>query len=411
MKLDNIELENFRQYYGIQRATFSTHPEKNITVFNGNNGSGKTSFFVAINWCLYGEGAENIGELISKEAVKRTPVGKEVAARVKLTLRHGGERFVSSREIGGVKREDGSVEIRPKPTFSLMKIRADGQAVEIKNPIGTINTILPSNVRTFFLFDGEKIDNFAKPDCAHEVRYAIYNVLKLEILERAKNHLASVAAEHRRELKQASTGELLELIETEERKRKEREDAIKRIQELEIERDSAKRKISDVDKKLRQLQAARNLQLQRDSIQEQLERNETDLRNQVREIRELTIRSHAVIAGHALEKALSILDMKRQRGEIPSGIRQQFVRDLLEQGKCICGRPIKDGDASHEHLQKLLKKSVSGSLEDKVMNTNVTLTVLATQNQGLGNKLAAAMKRKAQLTDRLQDLQAELDDV
>ena len=95
----------------------------------------------------------------------------------------------------------------------------------------------------------------------------------------------------------------MELIETEERKRKEKEDAARKIQELEKERDSAKRKITDVDKRLRQLQSARNLQLQRDGIQEQLERNEADLRNQVKEIREMAIRSNAIIAGGALERS------------------------------------------------------------------------------------------------------------
>jgi len=411
MKLDNIEIENFRQYGGIQRATFSTHSQKNITVFNGNNGCGKTSLFIAINWCLYGEGAENIGELINKEAARKTPAGQEVCARVKLSFRHGGERFISSRELAGIKREDGSVETRTKPSFTLMRIQADGQAIEIKNPIGMMNTILPSNVRTFFLFDGEKIDNFARPDSRDEVRYAIYNVLKLEILERAKNHLSQVAAEHRKELKQASSGELLELLETEDRKRKEKENAINKIQELERERDSAKRKIVDIEKRLRELQSARNLQLQRDGIQEQLERTENDLRNAVKEIREITIRYHSIIASDAIEKARAILDKKRERGEIPSGIRQQFVRDLLEQGKCICGRPIKEGDPSHTHLQGILKRSVSGALEDKVLNTNVTLNILETQNAGIYNQLESAMKRRVQFTDRIRDLQSELDDV
>jgi len=161
MKLENIEIENFRQYYGPQRAKFSTDPVKNITVFNGSNGAGKTSLFIALNWCLYGEGAENIGELISKEAVKRASPGEKVSARVKLWFRHGTEKYLASRELIGIKQKDGPLDVSAKPEFTLMKIKADGQAVKIQNPIGTLNSILPSNVRTFFLFDGEKIDNLA----------------------------------------------------------------------------------------------------------------------------------------------------------------------------------------------------------------------------------------------------------
>ena len=53
-----------------------------------------------------------------------------------------------------------------------------------------MNTILPSNVHTYFFFDGEKIDNFARPESAQEVQEAIYKVLSLETLTRTKTHLS-----------------------------------------------------------------------------------------------------------------------------------------------------------------------------------------------------------------------------
>lgn len=411
MKLDNIELENFRQYCGIHRADFSKDPKRNITVFQGSNGAGKTSLFAAINWCLYGEGAENIGELISKEAARSTQVGRQVTARVKLSFRHGAEHYVSLRELVGVKNEQGKAEVQETPKFTLMKLQSDGQAVEVKNPVGTMNTILPSNVRTFFLFDGEKIDNFSKPECAEEVRYAIYNVLKLEILERAKNHLAHIASEYRRELRQYSSGELAELIDEEEKSRKEKEEALAKLQNVEKERESAKKKIADIDKRLRELQGARDLQSRRDRTQEELEARESDLRSVIREIRDLLSRCPSMIALEAQSKARSILDKKRERGEIPSGIRQQFVRDLLEQEKCICGRPIKKGEPAHEHLKELLNRRVSDTLEDKVLNTAITLSILQGQQIGVPAQLASAMKKKSDLEDAIKDLNSELDDV
>lgn len=411
MKLENIEIENFRQYYGVQRAKFSTDSVKNITVFNGNNGAGKTSLFVALNWCLYGEGAENIGELISKEAVRKAPPGEKVAARVKLSFRHGTEKYIASRELTGIKQKDNLLDMNPKPVFTLMKIRADGQAIEIKNPIGTLNTILPSNVRTFFLFDGEKIDNFAKPDSADEVRYAIYNVLKLEILERAKNHLSNVASEYKRELKQSSSGELRELLEKDEKKRNEKEDAANRLQEFERERDSAKRKMIDVEKRLRQLQSSRDLQEQRDRIQSDLESRESELGDLVKEVREIASQSSGVLAKEALAAAMKVLDKKRERGEIPSAIRQQFIKDLLDRETCICGRPINEGDKAHTHLMNLLERSVSGDLEDKVLTTNVALNQLAKQNRALPVRLNDLMKRKTVLSDIIKGLHSELDDV
>lgn len=411
MKLENIQIENFRQYYGVQRLKFSTDPVKNITVINGNNGAGKTSFFVALNWCLYGEGADNIGELISKEAKRQASSGDKVTARVKLAFRHGSEKYIASRELTGIKQKDGSLDVDAKNKFSLMRIRADGQAIEVKNPIGTLNTILPSNVRTFFLFDGEKIDNFAKPDATDEVRYAVYNVLKLEILKRAINHLSHIADERRRESKQSSSGELLDLLEQDEKIRNNKKEAAKKLEEQREERDSAKRKIVEIDKRLRQLQASRDLQEKRDQIQSDMVGREEELEDVVKEIRDLGAPSASLLAQNAIADALKILDKKRERGEIPSSIRQQFVQDLLERGVCICGSPIKDGDKAHAHLMKLLERSVSGELEDKVLNTNIALNTLVAQNKKLPARLNSLMKRKTTLSDTITGLHAQLDDV
>lgn len=56
MILDSMTLDNFRQYYGRQRLQFARGNKQNITVLHGVNGAGKTSLFLALNWCLYGEG-------------------------------------------------------------------------------------------------------------------------------------------------------------------------------------------------------------------------------------------------------------------------------------------------------------------------------------------------------------------
>jgi hypothetical protein len=49
MKLERLQLENFRQYYGRQRLTFARDAKRNVTVIHGINGAAKTSLFSAIN--------------------------------------------------------------------------------------------------------------------------------------------------------------------------------------------------------------------------------------------------------------------------------------------------------------------------------------------------------------------------
>lgn len=51
MKIEKIEINNFRNYYG----THSFNLDKSITILFGENGYGKSTFFDAIEWCITNE--------------------------------------------------------------------------------------------------------------------------------------------------------------------------------------------------------------------------------------------------------------------------------------------------------------------------------------------------------------------
>ena len=74
MKINSIELKNFRPYYGKHTINFATDDERHVTVIQGVNGAGKTSLFTALNWCLYGDdfvkrNIGHIGELVNRRAI------------------------------------------------------------------------------------------------------------------------------------------------------------------------------------------------------------------------------------------------------------------------------------------------------------------------------------------------------
>lgn len=364
MRLERIVLENFRQYHSKQALTFAKAQDRNVTVIHGINGAGKTSLFLGLNWCLYGRNVEgtkiidNVGELVSKEAVRRANPGDEVRASVQIAFLHNGDRYIVKRTLIGNKLLTGTLAFNDLDQFTLMRQKPDGKAEPIKNPIGSLNAILHVNAREYFFFDGEKIDNFAKPEAASQVKEAIFQVLRLEMLERSQRHLQKKADEYRRELKNSSGGELSELLGEDEKLRREREKAIKRKEELEQEVKSARAKVRDIDDKLRDSKNAKALQQQRDRLEKDLKQRRTELVNVVEEIREQATSGYFALANDAIQKALVVLNEKRERGEIPSNIRQQFIADLLEQMMCVCGRPFAEHSTEHQHLLDLLQRSV-----------------------------------------------------
>ncbi len=417
MKLERIGLENFRQYYGQQNLTFAKDKTRNVTVIHGINGAGKTSLFLALNWCLYGRNVENIkvvdnvGELVSKEAIKQATPGEQVQASVTIAFLHNGHRYTVRRTLTGSKLLTGELILNELDQFTMTRTGTSGRAETVMNPLGTMNAILPVNAREYFFFDGEKIDNFAKPEAAAQVKEAIYLVLKLEMLERSRRHLENTAANYRKELKQASGGELRDLLEEDETLRQEREKAQERKAELEREKTSAQRKVGEIDQKLRDSQNAKSLQQQRDRLEKDLKQRRDELTEEVEQIRERATSSYPLLAQTAVSTALTLLNEKRERGEIPSNIRQQFIQDLLDEMQCICGRPFAEHGPEHQRLRALMERSVSSSLEDDVLNTSAALTAFADKNSQQQALLSANMRKRTELIDIIQDLDAELDDV
>jgi DNA sulfur modification protein DndD len=411
MKIERVILTNFRQYFGQQCVQFTQDKERNVTVFHGVNGAGKTSFFTAINWCLYGEGADNIGQIISKEAVRRAQTDEEVISKVVVTFLHEGQRYVASRQLKGIKQTDGSVKEQRDVEFVLACTSPDGRSRRIDNPIGTMNAILPVNVRTYFLFDGEKIEHFARPEAADEVRFSVYQVLSLEILSRAQDHLAKVAKDLRSELRGLASGELKSLVTQDEEARQREEGLLKRQKELKDEMAAAQRHIESINQKLRELEAVQAQQKQYDLYTEQMQERQHEFRGLTGRIREMASQGYLVLIEGALTKAKAILDEKRQRGEIPSNIRQQFLQDLLDRKVCICGRSFAEHDEAHHHLNRLMGNSLPTTLENEVLTTSGSLQSLGNRALQLLADLNTAMSEKTRLEDALTRLHAVRDDV
>ena len=408
MKLEEITLRNFRQYYGEQKIEFATSRERNVTVIHGVNGAGKTSLFLALNWCLYGEGTEGLN-LINKRAQAEAADGDYVEMSVEVIFKHQGERYIAHREMK-VRKEE-SRWIPYEPVFTLTRIRTDGQSRTVNNPINLLNSILPADARTYFFFDGEKIDDFAKPEAAEEVKDAIYNVLKLEVLERAIRHLGHVAGEYRRELNRMSTGNLRRFVEREGELRKERDDLVKKKETLREENRHLELQLRDIEARLKDLEGAKALQEKRELLEQQLRALEQQYDEGEAKIKSIVTQGAILLADDILEKAKAVLDEKRERGEVPPGIREQFLEDLLERKRCICGRPVEEGSEAYRNLVQLLRKAPPPQLDAVVLDTSGKLIALMTRAEELREQLEERLRQRVELQDRRAALSEQLDDI
>jgi DNA sulfur modification protein DndD len=408
MKLEFARLVNFRQFYKQQDVGFSTYDDLNVTIIHGDNGAGKTSFFSAINWCLYDEGIDDIGEIVSKRALDEASPGDEVTTSVQISFVHKGKIYVADRNLTVVKQTSGYKH--KNKNFTLTQIKKSGDHVTENNPIGTMNAILPSNVRTYFFFDGEKMDDLTRAN-SEEVTDAIRNMMRLPALERAKDHLNSIASEFRREVANQGSPELEKLTIEEENLRKDKESTLKRKDEVEIEIHSGKQRLDDIEARLRDTQETRNLQKQRDQLNHQiqaLEKQETEL---ILDIQKVVNKTYLRYLSGVAQKAKTILDEKREKGEVPSGVREQLVKDLLQELKCICGRSFEDGDIAYNNLSALMKKATSSKLEREVSSLGGALIALNARFDNNFDSLNTLVRHRAQTQETNEKYYAQLDDI
>ena len=109
MKLMSIQLNNFRQFYGMTQEIILASGERNTTVIHGNNGAGKTTLLNAFTWVLYEKFTAAFAvedQLVNKRAVSEVKIGESVECWVNLVFEHDGKRYRFRRSCDGYRTND-----------------------------------------------------------------------------------------------------------------------------------------------------------------------------------------------------------------------------------------------------------------------------------------------------------------
>jgi exonuclease SbcC len=125
MILSRIEIENFKQYSGDHELDV---PGQATIGVIGENGTGKTTLFEAIEWCLYNPRA------MRNEDVRPRGVGGTTTVRVYLESLDGSHRFVVERIL------------KRAPTATIFRFDAEGDAEPIVNGARQVSDYVASHL-------------------------------------------------------------------------------------------------------------------------------------------------------------------------------------------------------------------------------------------------------------------------
>lgn len=430
MILESIKLKNYRQYRD-QEILFAV-PEKNrnFTIIQGVNGSGKTNLLNAITWCLYGDekhlDKKNLGlPIINAILGGELRAGEQTEVEVEIRMRDDkNKKMIFKRTLGFRKSRDSAIMKVPDPLSG-----ADGSKFEVfmqkgdtiqlvSSPEHAVKRHIPESIEEFFFFDGERLNNYFREVTGEKIRNEVFKVSQLDSLEKAIDHLQKKEKDFLRENEQLSpkAQEIREKLILYE---KSLEDAGKILENLRDQRKEAQQKAKEHSEKLEESSAPNISRLEKERIylEQQFGGVEMKIENlEKRKFDYLLKVAPLLFAYSAIRKTKGIIAEKEEAGDIPPDYKKNFLKKLLQTGRCICGTDISKENECRIKIEKLLQQcdditNISEELTKEDTNLGNLLNELKDFRQEqirYGKEYKSLIEERYRITERLETISEEI---
>jgi DNA sulfur modification protein DndD len=182
MKIKNLELKNFRPYFGDVQISFPNIETNPIYLIHGPNGYGKTSLLLALNWCLYGHKTQKSAYEYFNTISREEP---NPLMSVRIDLADEDKNISVVRKIQCDSRVR-SVKDLSTTDLLFFENQTKRQAQDTQVLQELVNEILPLEASQFSFFDGERIEIYSSDQATDATKDAISSVLGLTLLTQAK---------------------------------------------------------------------------------------------------------------------------------------------------------------------------------------------------------------------------------
>jgi len=414
MKLMSIRLCNFRQFYGKTPEIILAFGERNTTIIHGNNGAGKTTLLNAFTWVLHEKFSAAFAsedQLVNKRAIAEAKLKDLVECWVEVGFEHNNKRYQAKRLCRGYKTEAG-VE-QGKSELYLQIAGDDGRwLLPQQLPEDIIGRILPVSLHQYFFFDGERIEQIVRSDKKSEIAEATKTLLGVEVLDRSIKHLKEAKKSLELELASIGDSETKKLLREQEKLEQESERIAKRQVEIGQELEHQYELKKTISNRLLELSGAEELQQLRDELEtrekllrEQLKKAKDDLK------RAISTRGYSVLLSEVTTEFRAIVNDLREKGELPVGIKQQFVGDLLNQNRCICGAELIEGTHAHQQVAAWMDKAGIADVEETAIRMSAQVDEMDKQVPEFWAELDRQQDNIAKWRTELSGIETQLDDI
>ena len=379
MIVKSMTIENFRPYKGPLSIDFA-RGEKNVTIIQGRNDMGKTSFINAFTWCLYDKEPfrdEGIEGRCNQLALDEVNIKDEVDVKVEMFMEDSSGRNIRIiRKQTFIKTSD--MASRSKNNSELIIYRDYGlNEVKIENPDKYIKNNLPESLQEYFMFTGEKLTQFFKKD-QELVKKGVYTLYQLDLLEniniQAKKWETYFSNKFRKinpklsELK----NELSQIIEDEQNDKILLRQNREHIKTLEVEIKTLYMEIgsSGAD--------ANEIRKDIENLNDEKRSLKYDLEGIQKEYSSLISDNFSHIMAYDLlknlEKWAEFEEKSENEKDIPFVISD--LKKLLKNKECVCGASLEKHTNQYKHIEHLIEYLEETSNESGLKIENIIAELL-----------------------------------
>lgn len=364
MLIKSLRYKNFRQFKGENQITFSCDPQKNVTIILGDNTFGKTTLLQMFNWCFYDKAIfnDNPDFLLNLELSSAMYNGdNSIEVLVEIVLEHEGRDYTITRKQDYLK-VNGTVTHRDsqlKVTFKDLSTGKTGYIEKDKDMKSVINLILPEDLSGYFFFDTERVQNVAE---RKDLSASVKGLLGLTVLDNAIKHLGkeesktTVIGSFYEDLKKNDDSKASEALDEIQAAEEAREYQQKIKDDAENEIDNYERRREVLEGKIRDLQATTDLQKRKDQLTRDIKSEQEALEKVYSEFPVL-FGDDAVwfFAQPLYRQAMEFLEQAKVDDKGISDVTANTIKELIRNGRCLCGAEIVDGNDAYTHLMEQIK--------------------------------------------------------
>lgn len=360
MKINYLEMNNFRQFVGKQTIRFSTDSEKKVTIIIAESGVGKTTLIQCFQWVFYGECKYKnpINNQIKNEMQPFT--NTQVSCSIEIV--HSNQVYLITRNQTFYKTKS---IVQTEPSILVIDIKTSaGISNQVKGSEATriIKELMHKDLFPYFFLEGESLSKVGeqmskgKSGDNNEFLKAIKGLLGFNYLYEAQKDLTAVSSNYMAEIKSKTFDQKLKKIlidigncEETIQKNDERISIIeKEMQYFENERTKINERIIknvEVEQKQTRVKA---LESELSTIKPKIDEQKRYL------FKKFSSQGIYELMSILIEKVDQVLVNSDCIDKGIPGMDVNAVMYLLEKQVCICGHDLIKGSKEREQVTKLL---------------------------------------------------------